>query len=205
MKKGDDTRREIVERAFALAGEVGLESVTLGRLAESLGISKSGLFAHFKSKEVLQIAVLEYATELFIWSVVAPALQSERGEARVTALFERYLAWISGPERHGSCFFMALAQEYDDRPGPIRDRLATSQREWTATIVRVAQGAIAAGQFRVDLDPQQFAHEFMGIVLGFQHAYKLLGDPYAEERARIAFAALVARSRPTGNGIGPSG
>jgi AcrR family transcriptional regulator len=198
MKKGEHTRREIVERAFALAGDLGLESVTLGTLAESLGLSKSGLFAHFKSKEALQLAVFEYAVDLFTRTVVAPTLQSERGEARLNALFELYLAWIYGPDRRGRCFFIALAQEYDDRPGVIRDRLLTSQRDWFTTIARVTQGAITAGHFRADIDSAQFAHEFMGIALAFQHSYKILGDPKAEERARIGFAELIARSRPPG-------
>ncbi|HEY0783158.1 MAG TPA: TetR/AcrR family transcriptional regulator, partial [Thermoanaerobaculia bacterium] len=115
MTKGEQTRIEIVDRALALAGEVGLEELSLGVLAAGMNLSKSGLFAHFKSKEALQLAVLERAIDLFIQDVVVPALRQPRGEPRVRALFEGNMRWILN---EGRCFFMALTQEFDDRPGP---------------------------------------------------------------------------------------
>jgi AcrR family transcriptional regulator len=203
VSKGEDTRREIVDRALALAGEVGLEGLTLGTLAADVKLSKSGLFAHFKSKETLQLEVLQRAIERFVGEVVMPALTRSRGEPRVLALFDRYLAWIRGGERRGGCVFIALSQEYDDRPGPVRDLLVKSQRDWHGTLGRAAGIAVAAGHFRADLDVEQFAYEAMGIGMAFQQLYKLLDDPGAETRARAAFEALVARSRrqPAGEAL----
>jgi AcrR family transcriptional regulator len=196
VSKGEQTRQEIVERALALAGEVGLEGVSLGVLAASLNLSKSGLFAHFRSKEALQIEVLQRAIDDFIQDVVVPALRLPRGEPRLQRLFDLYLAWVHGNGRSGSCFFMALTHEYDDRPGPIRDLLVQSQRDWYGTIARAARTAVEEGHLRADLDLEQFAYEFVGIGMVFQQVSKLLENPRAEERARAAFATLLARSRP---------
>jgi AcrR family transcriptional regulator len=193
--KGERTRQEIVERALALAGEVGLEGVSIGVLAAATGLSKSGLFAHFKSKEALQLAVLQEAIDRFTGQVVLPALTKARGEPRVKALFENYLGWIHGREPKGSCLFMALSQEYDDRPGPLRDLLVQSQRDWQATIARAARIAVQEGHFRPDLDCDQLAYELVGLGMAYQHLHKLLADPQAEGRARAAFAGLLARSR----------
>jgi AcrR family transcriptional regulator len=195
MSKGEQTRQEIVERALALAGEVGLEGVSLGVLAAGMNLSKSGLFAHFRSKEALQVEVVQRAIDHFIQDVVAPALRQPRGEPRVRGLFDLHLAWIHGNGRRGSCFFMALTHEYDDRPGPVRDVLVRSQRDWYDVIARAARTAVEEGHFRADLDLDQFAYEFVGIGMVFQQAAKLLDNPRAEERARAAFAALLDRSR----------
>lgn len=204
MSKGLRTRREIVDRALAMAADVGLESVTLGTLAADLHLSKSGLFAHFRSKETLQLAVVAEAEERFTSTVVVPALAAPRGEPRVVGLFERFLVWIRGEPGAGAapppfggnrCIFMALSEEYDDRPGEIRDALVRAQRAWRATIERGARVAIDEGHFRADLDPAQFAFEFMGVAMTFKHALKLLGDDQAESRARVAFEGLLARSR----------
>ncbi len=195
MSKGEETRRLIVSRAFLLSNVVGLDGLSLGDLAEDLDLSKSGLFAHFRSKEALQIAVVHYAMERFIAEVVRPAIIQERGEARIVALFEHYLDWIRGPTRQGCCFFMALSQEFDDRPGAVHDLLVQSQSDWLATIARAAQIAMDAGQFRADLDPAQFAFEFLGIGMAFQHSYKLLAHVQAEERVRAAFLTLLSQSR----------
>jgi len=177
MSKGEQTRQEIVERALALAGEVGL-------------------FAHFRSKEALQVEVLQRAIDDFIQDVVVPALRLPRGEPRLRRLFDLHLAWIYGNARSGSCFFMALTHEYDDRPGPVRDLLVQSQRDWYDTIARAARTCVEEGHLRADLDLEQFAYEFVGIGMVFQQVAKLLENPRAEERARAAFEALLARSRP---------
>lgn len=199
MNKGLRTRRQIVDRALALAGSVGLEHVTLGTLASELELSKSGLFAHFKSKEALQLAVLTEAIERFIDAVVRPALTAPRGEPRFVALFERYLAWIgraATPDgAAGRCIFMALSQEYDDRPGEIRDTLVRSQQDWRGAVARAARIAVDERHFRADLDVDQVAFEVVGIAMTYQQSSKLLADPAAESRARAAFDALLARSR----------
>lgn len=196
MNKGEQTRQEIVQRALALAGEVGLEGLSLGVLAAGMNLSKSGLFAHFRSKEALQVAVLQRAIDDFIQDVVVPALRQSRGEPRLRTLFDFHLRWIHGNGRHGSCFFMALTHEYDDRPGPVRDLLVQSQRDWYDTISRAARTAMEEGHFRAGLDLEQFAYELVGIGMVFQQASKLLESPRAEERARTAFEALLDRSRP---------
>jgi AcrR family transcriptional regulator len=210
MRKGHRTRNQIVDRALALAGDVGLENVTLGVLAADIGLSKSGLFAHFKSKEALQLAVLNEAVERFTAIVVAPALAEPRGEPRFVALFEHYLGWIhfsvdrpvssvtrrrkSEPST-GRCIFMALSQEYDDRPGDIRDAVARSQQDWRDVVARAARIAVEEKHFRADLDVEQVAFEIVGIAMTYQQAFKLLGDRKAERRARVAFDALLTRSR----------
>jgi AcrR family transcriptional regulator len=196
VTKGEQTRQEIVDRALALAGEVGLEALSLGVLAAGMNLSKSGLFAHFKSKEALQLDVLHAAIDHFIQEVVLPALKQPRGEPRLRTLFERYLGWIRGRDSRGSCFFMALTHEYDDRPGPIRDLLVQSQRDWYGTIARAAQIAAEEGHLRAGLDADQLAYEMVGIGMAYQQAHKLLANPRAEQWARDAFEALLARSRP---------
>jgi AcrR family transcriptional regulator len=196
VTKGEQTRREIVDRALLLAGEVGLEGLSLGSLAGDLRLSKSGLFAHFRSKQALQLAVVRRAIERFVREVVREALTEPRGEPRVRALFDRYMDWIHGPERSGSCFFMALTQEYDDRPGAVRDLLVQSQRDWRLTLVRAARLAMQEGHFRAGADPEQFAFEVVGICMVYQQTAKLLADPRAQARARVAFDALLARQQP---------
>ena len=188
--KGKQTRQAIIDRAMDEARAVGLDAVTLGTLADDLSISKSGLFAHFKSKEALQLAVVDASVERYIADVVRPAIREPRGEPRVRALFERYLEW----DKRG-CPFMAMSFEYDDRPGPIRDRIVEAQNDWLAAVARAASVAIDERHFRADLDSEQFAYEFIGIGMSFHHHVRLLGDPRAREKARQAFDALLNRSR----------
>jgi AcrR family transcriptional regulator len=194
MRKGEHTRNEIVDRALALAGEVGLEGVSLGVLAAGLSLSKSGLFAHFKSKEALQLEVLQRAIDNFTREVVLPALTKARGEPRLKALFSRYLDWIRGPNRTRGCLFMAMNHEYDDRPGPVRDLLVQSQRDWLATVARATSIAVKEGHFRADLDVDQFAFDWMGLGMAFQQAVKLFEDPKALKRVQAAFDSLLRRS-----------
>src|SRR5688572_14945444 len=126
MRKGEATRAAILDRATQLARTAGVEGLTIGRLATELSLSKSGLFAHFGSKEALQVAVIEHAREQFVTRVIAPALKVTRGEPRLRALVDRWMTWGSDP---GGCIFMALSGELDDRPGPARDALATALRD----------------------------------------------------------------------------
>ncbi len=197
MGKGETTRQQIVDTALQRASELGLEGVTLGRLADELQISKSGLFAHFKSKEALQLAVLEEAIERFKERVVRPIVRQPRGAPRVRELFERWVAWFRG-ESGGienellGCPFLSLSSEYDDRPGAVRDALVRCQKEWIAAISRAASLAVEEGHFRTDLDPEQFAFEFKGIGMALQHSAKLVADPTAVRRARSAFDRLLA-------------
>lgn len=200
MTKGLRTRRDIVDRALADATNVGLENVTLGNLATALNLSKSGLFAHFKSKEALQLAVLEEAIARFIAIVVRPALESKRGEARLHALFEHWMGWMedgtgAGATNGARCIFMALSHEYDDRPGELHDAVVQSQRDWREAIARAAQICIMENHFRPDVDVHQVAFEFVGIGMTYQQTRKLLADRAAKSRALEALEALFARCR----------
>ncbi len=198
MGKGEQTRDAILERAIRLASEVGLEGVTIGRLADALDLSKSGLFAHFDSKEALQVETLERAAQRFVEVVVRPALAAPRGEARLRALFERWLRWPRVVPQPGGCIFVQASVELDDRPGPARDRLVKLQREWLETLAGAFRVARDEGQLRADVDPQQLAFELYGIMLSCHHQARLLRDRGAEERARRAFDRLLDGARPRG-------
>ncbi len=195
MSKGDTTRHAILERATGLATKMGLGGLTIGGLAEELDLSKSGLFAHFQSKEALQIQVLEYGAAVFVADVVRPALAAPRGAPRLRALFEQWLAWGRSRMPAG-CLFVAAATELDDRPGPVRDRLVTLQRQWLDVIAISVRKGIDAGQLRADADAEQFAHDLYGVMLAYHHASRLLRDAGAERRAQRAFETLLAAITP---------
>jgi AcrR family transcriptional regulator len=195
MGKGDERRQLILERAAQNASRLGLEGLTIGRLASDLGLSKSGLFAHFQSKEALQVQTLRHTAELFVDRVVRPALKAPRGERRVRAIFERWLAWAEAAVLEGGCLFVAAATELDDLEGPARDELVRQQRDWLELIANVARTGITEGDFRPELDGEQLAHDLYGVMLAYHHARRLLRDPRASERARRAFDALLEAAR----------
>ena len=200
VKRNPQAHQEIVDRALSLAHEIGLEGLSLGILAAALKRSKSGLFAHFRSKEELQLEVLREVITRFTKTVVVPALAQPRGEPRLRRLFGGYLGWIRGHAKNGGCMLMALAQEFDDRPGPVRDLLVQRMGDWQKTIARVAHSAVEEKYFRENLDTEQFAYETMGIAMAFQHTNKLLKDSRAGRRAQEAFEELLARGRPSSRG-----
>jgi AcrR family transcriptional regulator len=195
MSKATTTRQAILERAVAVSSLTGLEKLTIGQLADDLKLSKSGLFAHFKSKEGLQIAVLERAGERFTDAVLRPALKEPRGEPRVRALFERWMVWSNGTDLPGGCVFVTASVEFDDQPGPVRDYLVRAQQDWVDLIATTARFAVEVGHFRSNLDGKRFAQELYGILLAHYHFTRLLGDRDSEARTRSAFEHLVARSR----------
>lgn len=195
MSKGEQTRATIVEQSLDLAGVLGLTALSIGTLAERTGMSKSGLFAHFGSKEALQLSVLDAAEQKFVDTVIKPAFQAPRGIARIRALFDRKLEWGKSWAGRGGCVFHASATEFDDRPGPVRDRLVAALRAFRQTVVSTAQGAVKTGEFAPDLDCEQFAYDFASIGLGYDHASRLMHDPEAERRARIAFDRLIRDSQ----------
>jgi AcrR family transcriptional regulator len=196
--KGEQTREAILAHALGLATRVGFEGLTIGRLAEDLRMSKSGLFAHFRSKEALQLDILRMAGTRMVESVVKPALAVPRGEPRVRALFERWLAWEQSPSLPGGCPFMAASFELDDRPGPVRDFVVQNLRDWIDTLTGAARIAVSEGHFRADLDCEQFAHDCQGIGLAFVHASRLMRDPKAHARAVRAFETLLQSCRVPG-------
>ncbi|GAA1033491.1 MULTISPECIES: TetR/AcrR family transcriptional regulator [Amycolatopsis] len=193
MSKGEATRQAVLGRAAATASRIGLAGLTIGSLAADTGLSKSGLFAHFQSKESLQAQVLAYARELFTDQVVRPALAAPRGEARVRALFEHWVA--AGREGGPSCLFVSASAEYDDQPGPIRDQLVRDHLDFTDSVAQMFRTGISEGRFRSDADPDQFAHDLHGVMLGFFHAHRLLAEPAAEARTRRAFENLLAAAK----------
>jgi AcrR family transcriptional regulator len=195
MRKGALTKQHIVRAAMKHASTLGLEGLSIGALAGELSLSKSGLFAHFGSKENLQIDVLEGAIELFDETVVRPAIAKPRGEPRVRALLESWLAWARGRQLPGGCLFVTAAVEFDDRPGKVRDVLEQSQRDWIRTLARAAELAVAEGHFRAALDCEQFAYELYSLMLGGHHYGRLLKDPAAVDRTFRAFESLVAAAR----------
>lgn len=195
MGKGDLTRTAILGRALALASETGLEGVSIGALAERVGMSKSGLFAHFQSKESLQVAILESAIEHFVARVVSPALRERRGEPRVRALLDRWLDWSGADIMPGGCIFVSSIAELDDRPGIVRDRLAASQRDWLDTLATAIRIAIDERHFRPDLVPEQLAHELVTLCYGHHLVSRLLRDPKAEERTRKGIERLLESAR----------
>ena len=198
MPKGAETRRAILDHALEVATKEGLEGLTIGRLAQDLQLSKSGLFAHFRGKEELLLQVLETARARFIEQVVKPGLAAPRGEPRVRALFESWLAWERSTALPWGCPFVAAAVELDDRPGPARDYVVQSQKDWLDVIANSVRAGVREGHFRPDFDADQFAYEFHGIMLSFHHTARLLQDPSAEKRVRPAFESLLTRTRPPG-------
>jgi AcrR family transcriptional regulator len=190
--KGDDTRTAVLDQAVEVARRVGLSGLTIGSLAEQAELSKSGLFGHFRSKEALQLQVLEHARSRFEERVARPALRASRGEPRLRALFERWLDWSAAP---GGCPFVAAATEFDDRPGAVRDRLVQDQRDMFDMIATVFRTGVTEGQFRADADSDQFAQDLYGVLLARHHTLRLLGDARADARARHAFEALLTAAR----------
>jgi AcrR family transcriptional regulator len=195
MSKGTSTRSRIVETALRAASVDGIEGITLGKIAADVGMSKSGLFAHFDSKEALQVDVLNAAAEKFTEVVVVPAFGEPRGEPRLRALFARWLDWEQHESLPGGCVFMHAAAELDDRPGPVRDALVSQQQKWLEALAKAVRIAIDAEHFRPDVDPDLFAFQLFGIVLGYYHAGRLLRDSRAKDRALRAFDALVLAAR----------
>jgi AcrR family transcriptional regulator len=169
--------------------------VTIGSLADLTHMSKSGLFAHFGSKESLQLATVRHARDQFVDLVIRPALAAPRGEPRLRVLFEKWLEWDTSA-LPGGCLFVAAAVEFDDEPGAVRDELVRNQIDLSETIARIFRSGIAEGHFHPEADPEQFAFAMHGVLLGFHQHSRLLGDPLAAERARRALDALLDAARP---------
>lgn len=195
MGKGDETRTAVLDEAVELASLVGLGGLTIGSLAAATKLSKSGLYAHFESKEALQVEVLQHARQRFIDLVMRPTLRAPRGEARLRAFFEHWLTW-QVEVLSGGCIFVDAASEFDDQEGPVRDELLRGERDKLDSIAVMVQGAVGEGHFRDDVDEGQFAYELEGIMLAHHHSRRLMRDGLADERARRAFERLVAACRP---------
>jgi AcrR family transcriptional regulator len=194
MEKGKDTKSTIIETGLEMSSQIGLECVTIGNLAKEMQMSKSGLFAHFQSKENLQIDILHYAAEDFSENVIRPALKVERGIPRIRNLVKRWIDW--GEKLTGGCIFVSAGMEYSDRPGKVREALLKQQEEWNDCLRRIAQSAIKAGDFREDIDCDQFAFDLYSLLLGFHYYYKLFNDKKTKKRQEVAFERLLDNYRP---------
>lgn len=190
--RGDRTRAAILDTAVALATEAGLDGLSLGQLADRLGVSKSGLFAHWRNKEDLQLATIERARERFKERVVAVAMAAPRGIRRLWALHEARLAYIIAVDLPGGCFFTNAQFEYDAKPGPVRERLAQVLTEWLALIERLADEAVAAGELIPAVDPRQLAFEINAFGTATVYQSRLLP---ATEAASLARTAVLHRLR----------
>jgi len=193
--KGESTRARIVQRALELTTSVGFDGLSIGDLAADLGISKSGLFAHFGSKEQLQLSVLDAAAESFRAAVFEPVPRTTAGDARVVALFENVLKWIQSRDVPGGCIFMAGAFEWDDARGPVRERLVEWHEKFKLGVMRAVSLSVEQHLFRADLDAELFAHELHGILLEYHLEARLMRNKKAQVFARRAFQRLLADAR----------
>lgn len=172
-----------------MASQLGLECVSIGALSKATQMSKSGLFAHFQSKENLQLAILDHAAQVFAEKVIIPAVRTEAGIPRIRALVKSWISWsftISG-----GCIFVTASTDFSDRPGKVRDLLLSQQEQWIDSIRRTAVSAMRVGDFREDIDCKQFAFDLYSLLLGFHLYHKLLNNPDTVERLEKALDRLL--------------
>jgi AcrR family transcriptional regulator len=195
MSKGEETRAAILDAALAQASTAGFESLTIGSLAERTGLSKSGLFAHFGSREELQVAAVEATAARFTETVFLPALKAKRGLPRIRALFENWLDWT---ERNGltGCPMQAAAVEFDDRPGQVRDAVLAHYKRLEQELGRAVELAIQQGHLRPNLDVEQFVFDMLGVIFAYYHSARLFKRAEAVSRARKGFERLIAAAAP---------
>ena len=195
LLKGQQTRAAILDAALALASHIGLEGLSIGALAEVTGMSKSGVFAHFGSREELQISVVREYHSKFEEEVFRPALAAPRGLPRLRALFDRWVRRVS-VEIDSGCIYISGAVEFDDRPGPVRDALVTMVQTWQRALDRAIRAAVDEGHLRGGTDVGQLLFEIHGLILALHHDARFLRNAGAEERARAAFERLVEHAAP---------
>jgi AcrR family transcriptional regulator len=189
------SRRTILDAAARLATVEGLEGLSIGRLAEHIGMSKSGLYAHFGSKEELQLATVETAGEIFRDDVIHPTESVEAPLARLEALCEGFLSHLERRVFPGGCFFVSAAAEFDTHPGPVKEQIAAFLREWLTTLEDLAARAQQDGDVDAAEEPAQLAFELDAYLLMANMAYLLHNDPRTLEQARTAFRTRLARAR----------
>jgi len=198
--KGASTRGRLLDCACELAARLGLEGVSIGELAQAAGMSKSGVFAHFGSREDLVRQTLDWAASGFTGRVMAPALRQPRGLPRLQAMLEGWLQWIV--DHPDGCVFLGAAAEYDGRPGPLREHVATLMERWRQALERAVAMAVEQGHLRPDTDPQLLAFELHGVMYGLHHV-RMYQPVQAPVLARRAVAALLDRYRAAGPDSSP--
>jgi len=189
MAKGEDTKLTVLDAGLDMASQLGLECVTIGNLAKTTNLSKSGLFAHFQSKENLQVEILNFAAQLFSEGVIFPALKIKAGIPRIRALVDNWIQWTS--KLTGGCIFVSASADFSDRPGRVREVLLHQQEEWINCLRRIARSAIEAGDFKQDIDDDQFAFDLYSLLLGFHLYYKLLDDAETRKHQETALVRLL--------------
>ncbi len=194
LRKGEQTRVSILDAALAMASRDGLEGLTIGTLADRMGMSKSGVFAHFGSREELQIAVLKRYHEQFEQDVFYPSMREPRGLPRLQALFTRWVERV-GREIASGCIYISGAVEYDDRPGPIRDQLVDMVGTWQQSLLRATTQAIDETHLKPDTEAAQLVFEMYGLVLALHHDARFIRSPRAIDHARAGFTRLIASAR----------
>lgn len=192
LPKGQQTKAAIIDAALRLAAQLGLEGLSIGALAEAMGMSKSGVFAHFGSREELQISVVREYYARFEHEVFAPAMAQPRGLPRLRALFEHWMHYTSA-ELVSGCIFISGAVEFDDRPGAVRDALVAAVEAWMQAMERAVAQARAEGQLAADTDERQLAFEIHGLILALHYEARFLQRPGAMERAVQGFHNILAR------------
>lgn len=192
LQKGQQTKQAIVEAALGLATHLGLEGLSIGVLADAMGMSKSGVFAHFGSREELQISVVREYHHCFEQEVFYPAMSHERGVARLRALFANWMQRTS-VELDCGCIYISGAIEYDDRPGPVRDALAASVKSWLSAIRRAITQAKDRGELLAALDEDQMLFEIHGLILALHYEARFLKTPGSIARAIVGFDNILAR------------
>ncbi|MEO5696965.1 MAG: TetR/AcrR family transcriptional regulator [Burkholderiaceae bacterium] len=192
LLKGRQTRATILNAALAVAAQMGLEGLSIGALAEVTQMSKSGVFAHFGSREELQISVVREYHAQFQAEVFEPAIQAPRGLPRLRALLERWFKRVS-IEIDAGCIYISGAVEFDDRPGPVRDALVDMVQTWQRALERAIGIAIEEGHLRTDTDPRQLLFEVHGLILALHHDARFLRRTGADARARVGFENVLSR------------
>jgi AcrR family transcriptional regulator len=192
---GERTRKLILDTAVRLATVEGLDGLSIGKLARATEVSKSGVYAHFESKEDLQLATVDTARELFIEQVVVPALATE-GLERLGALCRSFLSYVENRTLPGGCFFAAAAAELGGRPGPLRERVAANQHDWMRLLTDAAGEAVRRGELAADTDVDVLAFELNALVIAANTAFILHDDPKIIDRARAAVARVLAAASP---------
>lgn len=196
MKKGPQTKEMILKTALDSTSKLGLEGLSIGELAKKVGMSKSGLFGHFNSKEKLQQMVIDYAAENFTANVIRPATKLPRGIPRIEGIFNNWKKW-SHTFFTGGCPFVSAAFEYDDRPGIVREQIKKHQTRMIESFQHAAEIAVKEGQFKSNLDTKQFAFDFYSIMLGFHLFNRLLQDPNTESFHQRSFQNLIESAKST--------
>jgi AcrR family transcriptional regulator len=192
-QKGQQTKAAIVDAALNLAAQVGLEGLSIGAVAELTQMSKSGVFAHFGSREELQISVVREYHARFEQEVFYAAMSAPRGLPRLRAMFDNWMKRTS-IEIDSGCIYISGATEFDDRPGPVRDALVESVSIWQGAMFRAVQQATAEGHFRADADERQIAFEIHGLILASHYEARFLHVPGSIDRARRGFENIIQRS-----------